>query len=153
MIELNLIPDSDARLHTRVEVFNPKENKEFLMDVIPRMFDLMKEKDGIGLSANQVGIMKRFFIMSIDGSDYVCINPRIIKFKNRNPIVSNEGCLSFPGKMLSLYRHDEIKVSYQNESGKRFEKKFNGITSICFQHELDHLNGITFVDRLNEKVK
>ena len=50
MIKLNLIPDSDARLHTRVEVFNPKENKEFLMDVIPRMFDLMKENNGIGLS-------------------------------------------------------------------------------------------------------
>ena len=143
-MKIALVDSADPDLHTKAEVFNPREWPE-MAETIEAMFELMVEHDGMGLAAPQVGISKRLFIM-LDGSKrYVCINPTIKKAKAETK-VDKEGCLSFPGETALVERSIEIKVSYQDGTGKRVEKKLRGLMARCFLHELDHLNGIVMHD-------
>jgi len=101
---------------------------------------------GIGLAANQIGLNKRVFVMSVPGDkfcwDYVFINPKITAFEN--PMTYREGCLSFPGEMVSTFRYGKIKViDLLEPSGRSFE----GLEAVVVQHEVDHLNKITMHDR------
>lgn len=146
-IELELIPDSDPRLHQKCETVNIY-NEPDLRTIIEEMFRLMHANGGMGLAAPQVGIKKRFFIMQLDSKMFVCINPSIRK-SGRSLETDVEGCLSFPGMQLNITRPSEVKVAYQDIRGHRVEKKLTGILARCFQHELDHLNGIVFTDRVN----
>lgn len=144
-MSLELIPDSDPRLHTKTEVFNPHEWDE-MHATVEAMFKLMFEHDGMGLAAPQVGINRRVFIMWYNEKMYVCINPRIEK-ANKGTEVDTEGCLSYPGQKYAVEREAEIHVSYQDLRGRRIKKKMKGLLARCFQHELDHLNGIVMLDR------
>ena len=92
-MNLELIPDSDPRLHTKVEASNPREWEE-LGELIPAMFKLMHEHDGMGLAAPQVGVMRRMFIMVDGTTEYVVINPKVIRIKRRKKKIDSEGCLS-----------------------------------------------------------
>lgn len=148
-IALELIPDDDPRLRAGSEVINPHTAEFDLSGTISAMFKLMWEHNGIGLAAPQVGINRRFFIMERHGKAYVCINPRILK-KSKEEELGPEGCLSFPGVELQIPRAKEIRVSYQTLRGQRVEKKFRGIMARCFQHELDHLDGIVFTDKVEQ---
>ena len=147
-IKLELIPDEDPRLHTKSEVFNPRSTDFDLSKTIDAMFQLMWDNKGMGLAAPQVGINKRFFIMYHPDTSmcYICINPRILKM-GKQTYIDSEGCLSYPGETLKVERAKEVKVAYQNKNGNRVEKTFRGILARCFQHELDHLDGIVFKDR------
>ncbi|RKZ87361.1 MAG: peptide deformylase [Gammaproteobacteria bacterium] len=143
-IALELIPDEDRRLHTKAKMFNPRQWHE-LDATVEAMFKLMNEHDGIGLAAPQVGIMKRLFIMHVGFRKYVCINPRITRFGKERKL-KDEGCLSYPEQDFMVERSLEIRVSYQDAKGTNVSKKYSGLLARCFQHELDHLNGITFLD-------
>ena len=109
------------------------------------MHQLMLEKNGVGLAAPQVGINRRFFLMRVEGKDYVCINPRIIKAHPKS-ITVKEGCLSFPGLEVPVERPATIKVEYQEQSGMKRSRTLKGTLARVFQHELDHLNGTTLPD-------
>ncbi|MFT6836455.1 MAG: peptide deformylase [Francisellaceae bacterium] len=118
--------------------------------MINELFELMYYSRGGGLAAIQVGIKKRFFLM--DGSEnkdqkIVVINPEIIE--SRGEIVEEEGCLSFPGVYVKIKRAEWVKIKAINEKGKAFELASDGYLGRCIQHELDHLNGIIFFDRLS----
>lgn len=121
-----------------------------LGDLVKAMFDTMQQSGGIGLAANQVGITKRLLVvdtMDVGGTLRTeMINPVILDSseveKNR------EGCLSFPSVFINVERHKHITVAYQDMNGINNIKRLDGIDSICVQHELDHINGITFYDRL-----
>ena len=105
----------------------------------------MKLFGGIGLSANQCGVFERIFVIGTDQFQIACINPKIINVSstiNR----SAEGCLSFPGLYLTINRPEWIEVEFTNEEGVVQQMRLEGLTERCFQHELDHLNGIRFVD-------
>jgi len=147
-LNLEILPDSDPRLHTKSEVVNIYKEPD-LRAIIEEMFRLMLKHDGMGLAAPQVGINKRFFIMFHENKLHVCINPSIIK-KARELEVDREGCLSFPGLTLNIQRPKDVRVAFQDILGHRQKKKFTGILARCFQHELDHLNGIVFTEKANE---
>ena len=114
------------------------------------MLKLMKANLGIGLSANQVGINARCFVFIINNNtnnqldrEILCLNPEIVE--NIEPVVTMwEGCLSFPEVNIQVPRHHKIKAKWTNEKGNVIEDTLVGYDAVCFQHELDHLNGITF---------
>lgn len=141
---LTLIPDEDPRLHTKTKIFNFRLHPQ-LDEAFDEMFDLMRKHNGIGLAAPQVGLEFRFFIMNLDDKEYVCINPYITK-RSKETELRDEGCLSYPGDKVFVERAKEIRVLYTDRRGMPKQKKFTGLAARCFQHELDHLNGITFRD-------
>lgn len=134
-----------------------------IRQTIVGMLQTMYSADGIGLAAPQVGINKQLIVIDIaldqpDEPPLVLINPKIIKL-GKNLCNSEEGCLSIPGVYLEVTRPEEIEVSYKNEQGKPCKLKASGLLSRAIQHEMDHLNGVMFVDRvennlaLNEELK
>ena len=114
---------------------------------IDGMVNLMKAHRGIGLAAPQIGLNYRFFMMETD----MYINPVILE-KSEDIVIDTEGCLSFPGLSMRVKRAKKVIVEYMDIEGKRKEGKFVNYMSRCFQHELDHLNGITFNQRVSKLV-
>jgi len=154
-MNLKLIPDDDERLRVTSKPFNVRKpkfdfepwNKSVNLDeVVEDMFTLMKDNNGMGLAAPQVGINKRFFIMSYDEQDYVCCNPKLISANIRTESAI-EGCLSFPGVKVRVERSESAKVQYTTPGGTKRTRTFRGVLARCFLHELDHLDGIVFTER------
>ena len=118
------------------------------------MIDFMVKNKGIGLAANQIGITKRVFVMgsnNIPGfpAPFALFNPLIIE-SSKEMVIDQEGCLSYPGLYLKVKRPSWIVAAYQDFQGTVREIKIDGYLSKCFQHELDHLNGICFVDKVSK---
>ncbi len=118
------------------------------------MIEFMVANKGIGLAANQIGLTKRVFVMgseNIEGfpKPFAVFNP-IIKEASSTLVLDDEGCLSYPGLFLKVKRPEWIIAEYQDSKGNLNEIKIDGYLSKCFQHELDHLNGICFVDRVSQ---
>lgn len=115
------------------------------------MLEMMYQYDGIGLAANQVGIKARMFVMghsSNPEAGQAFFNPMVV---SNTPIVADleEGCLSFPGIYVKIKRPTAIKARWQNSAGEWEEDDFDGYNCKCFLHELDHLEGITYQDRVS----
>lgn len=110
------------------------------------MIKTMLENDGLGLSGNQVGIMKRIIIVSVDGEPKVMINPEIVSMSEETCSMT-EGCLSFPGQFYDIDRPIGLTVKYRSMSGKPMLEKYSGLTARCIMHEIDHLDGIVFTER------
>ena len=137
---------------------------EFRFDEIPMryrdlelfehdMIHLMINSRGLGLAANQIGITKRFFAMGHESFDVfkkpaIIYNP-VLVFADEEQELGQEGCLSFPGLLLQISRPKIIMVRYQNNKGEFLLSRLEGLEARCFQHELDHLNGITFNKKAN----
>jgi peptide deformylase len=119
-------------------------------DLVIRMLQVMHEHHGIGLAANQVGERIRMFVMYIGGHSWACFNPEIVQTYN-DLTEFDEGCLSFPGESCIIKRPNTIHVRYYDVSGVEIQEELTGLASRCFQHELDHLNGITMQDRYKEQ--
>lgn len=119
-----------------------------LKNNIKNMFEVMEQSKGIGLAANQVGISQYFFIMKINEIEYTFINP-IIEDKSQVVIPYTEGCLSFPYFKQDTQRAKNISLKWQDINGKFHQKDFADLEAICIQHEIDHLEGKTFLDLLS----
>jgi peptide deformylase len=115
--------------------------------LIKRLKMTMKLHGGIGLSANQCGVFERVFVIGANDAVWACINPKII---NASPdlIRDKEGCLSFPGLTLNVERHSWVEAEFINEECKVVQMRFEGLTARCYQHELDHMNGIRFTNHV-----
>jgi peptide deformylase len=118
------------------------------------MCDFMISAGGIGLAANQVGLAKRVFVMgsnNIPGfpAPFALFNPRIIE-SSTELILDQEGCLSYPGLFLMVKRPTWVVAEYQDSQGNTKEIKIDGYLAKCFQHELDHLDGVCFVDKVSQ---
>lgn len=118
------------------------------------MCDFMIASGGIGLAANQIGLAKRVFVMgsnNIPGfpAPFALFNPRIIE-ASTDLVLDQEGCLSYPGLFLTVKRPSWVVAEYQDSQGNIKEIKIDGYLSKCFQHELDHLDGICFVDKVSQ---
>lgn len=127
-----------------------------LRQTIVEMLQTMYSADGIGLAAPQVGINKQLIVIDIaldrpDEPPLVLINPKIVK-SGSNLCNLEEGCLSIPGVYLDVTRPEEIEVTYKNELGKPCKLKADGLLSRAIQHEMDHLNGVMFVDRVENNL-
>ena len=115
---------------------------------------LMLDEKGMGLAANQVGITKRFFAIGHETFDTfqkhaIIWNPKVISFSEEK-IIDVEGCLSFKGIWLKVERPKTVEVEYETTQGTKQTARLDGMESKCFQHECDHLDGITFNKRVSK---
>lgn len=120
--------------------------------LIKRMRREVKIAGGVGLAAVQIGELWRVILIETDGEFRAFINPEIIK-KSWKKISIEEGCLSVPGANGYVKRSASVRVEALDENGKKAELKAEGIAAIIFQHEIDHTNGILFIDKLVKKPK
>jgi len=133
----------------KVTVFDEK-----LRQLLEDMAETMYANKGIGLAAQQVGITKRVFVCDVPLDDkegrttglLYLVNPEIVAREGK--IVFKEGCLSFPGLEIEVERASKVLVRFQNEDGDEKEIEASGLVAVCFQHEIDHLDGVVFVDRV-----
>ena len=148
---LHLIPWDDPRLEMpskRVEKVTAE-----VLDFAQDLKELMVKEKGVGIAAPQVGHNIRIIVVDLspkwDGSQLtVLINP-IVHRVSQEKTVFQEGCLSFPGLFVKLERHDRVAVKAWDEKGDEITVEADFPVSICLQHEIDHLDGITFVKRLD----
>lgn len=126
---------------SEVSVFGPE-----LKVLLDSMYQTMIEANGIGLAANQVGLKFRMFVMFGPNNERLnIVNPTIVS-KSIAPANLKEGCLSAPGEMLVLEeRRTWVQLKYQDETGTEQKKMFHGIHAVCVQHEIDHLNGKSYL--------
>jgi peptide deformylase len=121
-----------------------------------RMLETMREANGVGLAAPQVGVLQRFFVAELPEDEendqpaetYILFNPEIVK--GRGEQVGYEGCLSIPGYVGEVARQEQITVKGLNEKGRPVRHKLQGYLARVFQHEIDHLDGILYTDRLTD---
>lgn len=135
-----LIPENDERLKQKTESVT---DFKYVFSVVPSMTDLMLEKKAIGLAAPQVGIMQSFFIFIKNGEPTLVINPEILE-RSAFTMLLDEGCLSFPDLWLKVKRPETIRVNYYNIDNNLIEDTLHGVEAQCFEHEWEHLQGITF---------
>ena len=128
---------------TEVEVVDDE-----LKLILNKMMKVMEEANGIGLAANQVGIDKRFFVLDVEGRKIKVINPEILEFGDEL-VEFEEGCLSIPGIYKNVTRPEKIHVKYMDENNEIHEELLDGLLSRAFQHELDHLDGVLFIDKIS----
>lgn len=124
---------------------------EYAIELSEDLFKYMYEWNGVGLSANQVGLSWTVFVMdsSLKGlRRHTLINPVVVE-KSKEIIEFEEGCLSYQGISVKKKRHKWIKVKYFNHKGLPRTHRFKDFESVIVQHELDHLNGIPFIDKEN----
>ena len=125
--------------------------------LIDDMLETMYAAPGIGLAAIQVGIPKRVIVLDIKQKEGqknpICfVNPEIIE-KSKNNLTYEEGCLSVPGQFAEIDRPDKCHVKYLDYYGEKKEIKAEGMLATCIQHEIDHLEGILFIDYLSKLKK
>ena len=143
---LKLIPNTHPILHERVKPCSKNLDRSEMSRILK---ENMMHYEGVGLSANQIGISERVFIMVLNmetEETITCFNPRIIKRYDEN-VYFEEGCLSFPDKIINVERPDRIVVKYEDEDKKDHKIKLSGMASRVFLHEFDHLEGIVFTER------
>jgi peptide deformylase len=151
MAILPIIEAPDPRLK-RISVAVESINDE-LRKLIRDMFETMYHAGGIGLAAVQVGVHQRVLVMDLardqeDPAPMALINPAII-FKSESLSPYEEGCLSFPGLYTRIERPKEIIVEYMDLDGQQRRLEATGLLATCVQHEIDHLDGIVFVDHIS----
>ena len=151
----NILVEPDPilrKISQPIETVNNKTKK-----LLDDMLETMYAAPGIGLAAVQVGILKRIIVIDISKekekkNPFFLINPQII-FKSEKTSSYEEGCLSLPGHFAEIERPSECRVTYIDYNGKKRELKASGILSTCIQHEVDHLNGVLFIDYLSKLKK
>ena len=117
-------------------------------ELLDDMKQTLIKAEGVGLAAVQVGVLRRIFILLIEGNYYECINPEIISQKGKQ--VDNEGCLSVKGKYGCVERPMNVTLKAQDRFGKEFTLKAKGFLARAICHEFDHLNGMLYVDKAIE---
>lgn len=146
MLKIIKFPDTILReTMPEFDFANPIKNPKELEQ---EMIETMLSHQGMGLAANQVGIRTRMFVMGQDENAIGVFNPVILEAIEVAEDV--EGCLSFPGIYAAIKRPNKIKVGWQNSEGQPQEAEIEGMTCKCFLHELDHLNGVVFQDRVSQ---
>jgi peptide deformylase len=120
---------------------------EFILELAENMFQTMEKEKGIGLAAPQVGVDKRVIVVMLGKETILMVNPEILSF-SAECAVDEEGCLSLPEKFGKVSRAKRIVVRYIDEKGKQQQKELSDLDARVVQHEIDHLNGVLFTDRL-----
>lgn len=129
------------------------------------MLETMRQYQGVGLAGPQIGVMQRIFVAEIpesrgeteephpqSGQSYILVNPEIVKI-SAETAEGQEGCLSIPGMQGLVERPKWVEVKAQNVNGKKFKLKVDGLLARIFLHEIDHLNGVLFIDRIKDPDK
>lgn len=127
--------------------FVAPEELDYVKSLVPEMTTVMNAEEGAGLAANQVGISKRFFILKEGDNVRLIINPEILQ-SGLDRSIQDEGCLSIPGVQAPVERADSLTLAYHNDQFEIKVESFNGFTARAIQHEVDHLDGKLYVDKL-----
>ena len=146
---LNILKYPDKRLRTIAKPVVSVD--ETIKQQVKDMFETMYEAPGVGLAATQVNFHQRIIVIDISDqcNEPIClINPEIIE--KSGEIQWEEGCLSVPDYYENIIRANDIKVEALNQRGETFDLEASEMLSVCIQHEIDHLNGILFVDHLSK---
>ena len=146
---MKLVDTTDERLYQKCNHVEKPQSLSIKM-LRDKMVKLMKREDGIGLAATQVGKSEAIFIMYKGGRIITCINPSI-SWQSDDVVEMKEGCVSFPNMFIKIWRPSKIIAEYTDIRGKRITEKMEGMEARCYQHELDHLSGITFIHRQDEQ--
>ena len=167
MAVLPLVIAPDPRLKKKSSEVQPEEINDELRSFMDDMLDTMYAHHGLGLAAVQVGELKRIIAMDVaqgsiryDGTHdpdaqpdpLFLINPEIVE-RSEEKFIFEEGCLSFPTQFAEIERPKKVKVKFIDYYGNEREQEFEDLASVCIQHEIDHLNGVNFVDYLSNLKK
>jgi peptide deformylase len=146
MAILPIVTYPDPRLKKKTqEIDNPKD--PLIQELIFDMLETMKENHGMGLAAPQVGKSVRLCVIRFERKTYILINPRI-KSKSWGKEIADEGCLSFPGQFIPIKRSKKVKVIAKNKAGKEITLEAEGLLARALQHEIDHLDGVLYIERI-----
>lgn len=147
---MKLLYYPDTFLNKKVKDVNIEDPGFDPIELKNEMVELMLASNGIGLSANQVGLDAQVFVMgdSVENST-ICINPTILQY-TKETVLDIEGCLSFPDIFVKVTRPKEILAKFYNENLQEQVVKIEGYSAKCYLHEYDHLQGITFKDRVSK---
>lgn len=146
---LPLYDDTIPLLHRAMPEYTGELPDPDMAMLAKRLSMTRRKFGGIGLSANQCGVEARMFVIGTDDFEMVCINPEVIEM-SEDMANDKEGCLSFPGLALRVSRPFTIKVRYLDLEGNSVEQTLDGITARCYLHELDHMNGIVFTEKVGK---
>ena len=152
MATRKILTEPDTILRKKSTTLEKVDNElRVLMD---DMLETMYAAPGIGLAGVQIGILKRLIVIDLSKekekkSPLFLVNPKIIT-KSNNTSIYEEGCLSLPGYFAEIERPAECQIEYIDYNGKKKKMKANGLLATCIQHEVDHLNGILFIDYLSK---
>ena len=147
-IRKNMVLGEDEVLRKRarrVDVFDKR-----LRTLVDDMAETMYKADGVGLAAPQVGILKRVVTIDVGDGLIELVNPEIIEAEGA--VIGAEGCLSVPGRRGTVERPERVVVAAQNRSGKNIRLEADGLLAVCLCHEIDHLDGVVYVDKMIEDV-
>ena len=155
MSQRKILIEPDPILRKKSEILEKVDDE--LRKLLDEMLETMYSAPGIGLAAVQVGILKRLIVIDISKekekkNPLFLINPEIVS-KSERTSTYEEGCLSLPGYFAEIERPSECHIKYIDYEGKKKEIKASGLLSTCIQHEVDHLNGILFIDYLSKLKK
>ena len=155
MSQRKIVIEPDPILRKESEPIEKVDND--LRKLLDDMLETMYAAPGIGLAAVQVGILKRLIVIDISKdkekkNPLFLINPEIVS-KSKNTSIHEEGCLSLPGHFAEIERPAECHINFLDYNGKKKEISAKGLLSTCIQHEVDHLNGVLFIDYLSKLKK
>lgn len=145
ILRIVVAPDNDLRQKSEPVVVNDDNDKAYLQKFMKDMVETCRHIQGIGLSAIQVGVPSRIFVVVTEEDELYFVNPEIVDTSD-NEIVYKEGCLSFPGVFAGIKRPEKVKIKYLNFDLEPAELEADGIVGRCILHEYDHLEGKLFVD-------
>lgn len=148
-LQVRIFPDPILRQKAAKIKFPLDEKTQELVSSMSEM--LISNKNAVGLAAPQVGVSLRLCAINLDGELYIAINPKITA-KSRKKITGEEGCLSFPNEFQPVARCEEVQIRFTDPEGKGQKVKARGLLARAFQHEIDHLEGVLFIDRI-KKIK
>lgn len=143
MNKYNVVTYGNDILRAKAE--DIEEITQEIKDLIPKMYQIMHDSMGVGLAGPQIGISKRIFVYDIGEGPHALINPRIVKSKGE--VWGVEGCLSIPGLQGEVPRAERITVTGIDENGEHVKINAQDYLARVFQHEIDHLEGMMFIDR------
>jgi peptide deformylase len=144
---LQIVDPKNEILNSKIESFdfnNPLVDPE---ELAVQLVTKMRDENAIGLASNQLGLSYRVFAMEGEPA-FVCFNPKVV-LPGTELVVLEEACLTFPGLYVKVKRPRDIKVRFQGPDGEVYTRTFTGMSARIFQHELDHLDGITMLKRAN----
>ena len=143
--QLRLYGENHPMLSVPIPEYTEAIPNPSMKNLVARLKLTMKLYGGVGLSANQCGIFQRVFIIGTEHFQIACINPKVIA-QSEEISKDNEGCLSFPAMYLKVDRPTWVDAEFYDETGALKQIRMEGLTARCFLHELDHMNGVKFVD-------
>ena len=143
VLPIKTYPDPVLRKKSKT-IKDPTDPK--IKKLVFDMLDTLEKSNGLGLAASQVGESLRLCVIKIDGKTFILANPKIVSTSLRKEVM-DEGCLSFPGEFIPIKRSKKVKVTAMDKDGNLIEIKAEGMFARALQHEIDHLDGVLFIDR------